>query len=555
MITVEDLIRLSLPAQTTIVAGAGKMSAEVSWATRPRPSAPAFDHLSGGELVLLTPQTLASLDQRLTLDAAIRQLAGFGVAAIAYAGRANGLARAAAEEMKIPLLQIPADADLAMLEREASHVIAEHKRDVQQVGIDASRKLMEQAIGGESLSDLAETLAELAARDVVIEARDGRLLAMNSPTGQVPTSARIMPLLERGRPALVDWLRNAPAGSSADPPTAMLDWDGRTTRVISPITGRDGLLGVLSIILEANVPKAAEELLASRGAAACAVVMAREHAAANARQELELNVLDEVLDGALRSEISLLQQARLLGHNLDGIHVAIVAKIDRPMGQVARNERLEEASIFEEALDRHELPMLWRFRNNYAEIIRPLSEEDDLERLANSLLMEIGRRARGASGHTVSMGVGSPHRRPTGIRTSHQEARQALTIGRKLYGPGRVTRFAELGIYRLLFAARDLPELRSLHDDALQALIDYDHAHNADLLRTLGAYFSGRCGPKEAASILGVHRNTVLYRLERIKDLTGLDLDDADVRLRLHLAYCSHIALFGERAGDGGGRA
>ena len=67
-------------------------------------------------------------------------------------------------------------------------------------------------------------------------------------------------------------------------------------------------------------------------------------------------------------------------------------------------------------------------------------------------------------------------------------------------------------------------------------------------MRTLGAFFAGRCGPKETAAILGVHRNTVLYRLERIRELTGFDLDDADVRLRLQLAYSVHIALFAEPA-------
>ena len=40
-----------------------------------------------------------------------------------------------------------------------------------------------------------------------------------------------------------------------------------------------------------------------------------------------------------------------------------------------------------------------------------------------------------------------------------------------------------------------------------------------------------------------MHRNTVLYRLERVREITGLDLDDANVRLRLHLALCIHTAL------------
>ncbi|CAN5775206.1 PucR family transcriptional regulator [soil metagenome] len=552
MITVEDVIRIALPKETVVVAGGSNLSGEVSWATRPRPSAPAFDHLSGGELVLLTPQSLTSLDRRLTLEVAIRQLAGFGVAAIAFAGRAAPAARAAAEDAGIPLLQIPAEADLALLEREASHVIAERKRDVQRLGHDASRRLMELAIAGESLADLAGTLAEMAGQDVVIEGRDGRLLAMNSPTGQVPTSALIMPLLERGRSPLMTWLRTAPTASPAEPPTTVLNWDDRSRRVVAPIIGRDGLLGALSILLDANTPAGSETSLASRGAAACAVVMAREHAAAVARQELELNVLDEILDGALRSEVSLIQQALLLGHDLDARYVAIVAKLDRGSGHPTRHERFDSTAIFEEALERKASPVLWRFRNNHAEIIWPVDNGEEASSVADRLFGEIERRGRSTPGVSVSMGVGRVRSGPAGIRESHQEARQALTIGRRLQGPGKMTNFEGLGIYRLLFAARDLPELRSFHEEALSVLIDYDRHHSAELVKTLGAFFAARCGPKEAAAILGVHRNTVLYRLERIRDLSGLDIDDAEVRLRLHLAYCSHVALYGEPAGDPG---
>jgi purine catabolism regulator len=131
-----------------------------------------------------------------------------------------------------------------------------------------------------------------------------------------------------------------------------------------------------------------------------------------------------------------------------------------------------------------------------------------------------------------------------GIQQSHQEAKHALSMARRLNGGGGVTRFADLGVYRLIFAAEQLSELRSFHDEALNPVIDYDRQHSADLVRTLRAFFDAKCGPKEAASMLEVHRNTVLYRLERIQEITGLDLDDADVRLRLHLAVCVHTALY-----------
>ena len=548
MTTVADIIELALPPQTVVVAGRESIDIEVSWATRPRPSAPAFDHLSGGELVLLTQKALTSLDQRLTLEAAIRQLSGFGVAAIAFVGKASAPARQAADESRIPLLQLPADADLALLEREAAHIIAERKRDVQRLANDAGRRLMEQAIAGESLPDLAASLAEMAERDVIIESRDGRLLAMTSPTGQVPTSSRLLPVLERSRPAVMTWLRSAATVSSAEPPTTLLDWDDKSRRVVSPIIGRDGLLGVISILLAGNTASTSVTALASRGAAACAVVMARERAAAFARQELELNVLDEVLDGALRSEVSLLQQARLLGYDLEGAHLAVVARIDRPTAIQGRSDLTETSTLFTETLDRREPAVLWRYRNNQAEVVLPVEAETDVDTALDRLVAELERRARTLLGSTVSVGIGGIYTGPAGIRKSHQEARQAITIGRRLNGQGKATHFSQLGIYRLLFAARDLPELRSFHDEALNVLIEYDRVHNAELVRTLGAFFDGKCGPKEAAALLGVHRNTVLYRLQRIQDLTGLDLDNAEVRLRLHLAYCSHVALYAETA-------
>ena len=546
MITVADLIEQALPAGTQVAAGRTGLGGEVTWATRPRPSPPAFGHLSGGEVVLLTAKALQSLDERLTLEAAIRQLAGFGVAAVAFAGRVGGGARAAADALGLPLLQLPADADLALLEREASHLIAERRREAHRRGLAAARRLMELAIAGESLSVVARTLAELTGRPVVIEGRNGRLLAVDA-SGALDRDA-LAPLLERGRPALAAWLRTTASSSPAEPPSTVVDLDEARRRAVAPIIGRDGLLGFLSLILPGGNEASEDVLLASRGAAACAVVLAREGAAAAARQELELNVLDELLDGALRSEVSLLQQARRLGHDLEGSHVALVARLDAVTATTAAaRARDGRWSLFEEAIARRGSRLLWRMRHNHAEIVWPVADAAEAKSVAGDFFDDLMRRLPDGAGFAVSMGVGRVQSGPTGIRQSHQEAKQALTMGRRLHGPGRLTRFDDLGVYRLLFAAQDLPELRSFHDEALGTLVRYDQEHGADLIRTLEAFFAARCGPKEAATLLGVHRNTVLYRLERIRELAGLDLDDADVRLRLHLALCAHLALFGDQ--------
>jgi hypothetical protein len=110
MITVNDIIQHALPPQSTVVAGFAGLEREVNWATRLRPAPPAFAHISGGELVLLPPNVLELLDERLTQEDAIRQLAGFGVAAVAIAGRIGDKARNMAETTGVPLIQLPANA-------------------------------------------------------------------------------------------------------------------------------------------------------------------------------------------------------------------------------------------------------------------------------------------------------------------------------------------------------------------------------------------------------------------------------------------------------------
>lgn len=546
MISVADLLHRALPAETGVIAGESGLGREVTWATRLRPAPPAFSHLNGGELVLLPPGILELVDERLTLDEAIRQLSRFGVAAVAVSDDGNAAARTAADEAGLPLLQLPDGIEFGTLERETSRFIAERRREIQRRGQEVGRKLMELAIAGEPLSALARDLARLSNRAVALENRDGQLLVFQALSQPHPTKDEAIALLAAERGNTYTWLRSVAATSLAEPPTMSFDGDERWSRIIAPVSGRDGLLGSLTLFVEKGTENVEDALLASRGAAACAVTLAREQAAANARREVELNVLDEILDGALRSEVSLLQQTNRLGHDLNQSHCALVARMDAAPGSPARS-RDGRWSTLEETLARatnaHAVPLLWRVRNNSAEVIWPAPNGADVLRFANQLRDDLVH-ATGANGNeVVSIGVGRPRAGIEGIRRSHQEARQALTLGRRIQGPGHLTTFDDLGIYRLIYAAESLPELRTFHDETLGALIAYDNVHGAELIKTLEAYFVANCSPKEAASLLHVHRNTVLYRLERIKEITGLDLDAADVRLRLNLALHVRLAL------------
>jgi DNA-binding PucR family transcriptional regulator len=291
-------------------------------------------------------------------------------------------------------------------------------------------------------------------------------------------------------------------------------------RTIAPVIGRDGLLGCLSLIGPVGTWASDDALLASRGAAACAIVLAREFASIAARREIELNVLDEVLDGALRNEATLLQQARRLGQDLESPQRLVV--ID--LGAVDPEPIRSQIAAAVAKVDQH---LLWRIRVGSLEVVLPA--EVDPEGAVAAIVKHLGLT-------TVAAGAGAAHTGLSGLQRSRNEAQQALTIQRRLSISPMVARYADLGIFRLLFAAESLAEFDQFHDETLGVLDQYDVEHRSDLVDTLRAFFSANGSPKDAAQRLGVHRNTVLYRLERIGNLTGYDLSDADTRLRLQLA-------------------
>ena len=72
---------------------------------------------------------------------------------------------------------------------------------------------------------------------------------------------------------------------------------------------------------------------------------------------------------------------------------------------------------------------------------------------------------------------------------------------------------------------------------ALARLKQYDEAHHTELYQTLEVYLNHERGLNQTAQVLGLHRNSLMYRLKRIEQLTGVNLEDAQVRLHLMLSY------------------
>ena len=132
----------------------------------------------------------------------------------------------------------------------------------------------------------------------------------------------------------------------------------------------------------------------------------------------------------------------------------------------------------------------------------------------------------------ISIGIGEDHQGLEGIVRSYREARWASLVGHRLHGPNKVTPFSDLGAYAWLEPLDFENSNRSLA--AVLTLIEHDRTHDTKLVETLQVCLDAR-RIKDAADRLFVHRNTLRYRLDSIRRLTGLDAQGSDSRLILEL--------------------
>ncbi|MYV39516.1 transcriptional regulator [Streptomyces sp. SID1328] len=144
--------------------------------------------------------------------------------------------------------------------------------------------------------------------------------------------------------------------------------------------------------------------------------------------------------------------------------------------------------------------------------------------------------AREAGTRSGTIGVSASCDAVDAIPRHYREAQRALDVrrhSRERYG---ATFFDELGLYRILGPGSDYRELETFVHEWLGRLIDYDSRHHAAMVETLSRYFDCGGNYDETADSLAIHRSTLRYRLQRIRDIGGHDLADVEDRLNLQVA-------------------
>jgi purine catabolism regulator len=453
---------------------------------------------------------------------------------------------AAAAGHDLPVLVFPPEAVLPDVERAVTRLIIDRDSQVQRRAAEIYQALIQLALDQVPPQEMAESLAEAAGRVVYLEDEYGVLQAVAAPSDHETV----------GLPAASDassvYSARAVLGISTSAPAAtgaplgciirMLD-DARYTVYSAPITLGGTVAGFVTLLGHSDEMQDLDEAILTRAALAFAFPVMRQRAIVETQTRLQGSFLENLFAGTITDEDEIASRARYLGHDLtEPYETACLTLDDQSDGRRSADEA-QRAGVWSSLQDmaRRELLDRWprallRERGDVLAVLIPTGESNgaaDARDYLEGVRVRLGRLV-GAG--TATIGIGRRAAGPRDIVRSYHEAEQAARIGTQFLGGNRTVSFQELGVYRVIARVEDRDTLDAFRREYLGAIEEYDASHGGEYIETLEGFFGCNGNHARAAEVLHLHRNTLLYRLERIEALTGRDLGDPETRLSMQLA-------------------
>ncbi|MCI0397353.1 MAG: helix-turn-helix domain-containing protein [Chloroflexi bacterium] len=531
-VTLNDVLRLVLPLNT-LVMGGEHTDRVVHWVAMLTGLDILMEQVQPGDLVILPPALQGQIQDGELVEA-LGQLGESPAAALLTFRPVAGPVAQAAAKYELPILVVTGDASLREIHQGVAALLIDRQKQITERGMQLYRRLTEMSREGQGLEAMTEIMSQLTGKIVVVQDKRLEIQAMTIPPNSEVDEKSIRGVLGDYE-NLPPVLRNRKAAARA----RQSHWqqllpvnNKKMARLLSPIISGDRARGYLSLIGSPDELDLLDTLTAEHGAAACALEMAKAKAVSEAKKALRGDFLEGLLAGSL-PEKEIERLAGRLDHNTSQPHAVMTFAWDGP--EIPSLRRLETTVNW--LLSSHNRPALTHiYSDDHVCVFQALEDSDEDMPTTRELAHRLREHLRAEYPRSRLLGgLSGPAKTLAAWPETHRQAVQAMQVGKRLQ-LDQLVEFNSLGIYQLLAQLDNLPALRRFCNQLIGPLARYDKQHRSGLVQTITAYFNHHGNISQTAEALFIHRNTLLYRLERIQELTGQDLNQADMRLALHLA-------------------
>ena len=496
-VKVREIWELALPPGTTLAGGEASLGRIVEWVAALRAVFPLFGTLGEGYLALARLGLARRLDPTLTTSYLLNELHRAHASAFVVDEPVSEADAALANQLALPLLVLPGGADLHEIEREILRTLIDREAQITRREQEARQRL-QQILGQQGIQGVINELAHLTAGHVLVRDKSS------------------VPIARAGeRPLVNDVMETA-----------------------FPIKVAERVLGQL-ILSTRPVRSPLETLYARQAAEICGLEMLQKLAREETEDRLGADLVERLLDKT--QEEAAASRLQRLGYDLSANRWHVAVALGGSTSAKKDDKAVDDVS---QAVARD---LQWAAQRDGAGVLIVRYREQILalcsfavtspERTMRNWVQEATTRG---SAQRCHVGVSRIVRGLAGLRQAVSQALDALSLGQRIHGRKSPHYYEELGLYRLLSGLRAQDELQRFYDETLGLLARYDEAHGTELVNTLEMFFDQNANASQTSRALFIHRNTLNYRLQRIGEITGLDLNDAEARLAMQLALKLH---------------
>jgi purine catabolism regulator len=536
MLTVRQLLALDLFARSRLVAGEDGLDRQIHWAhvvDIPR----ADEWVRRGELLLTTFYVLRDDEEAqaaLCAQLAEMGLAGMVVATGKYVERVPDAVLAVANAARFPVIELPWEVAFEDVVRAVSEHSINDQFQLFKQSLAIHRSLTRVVLNGGSLKDVARELCSLLARPVEIDDLSFSVLAEASQSGAELDEVRRTAIRDgRNSPQLLDYLRKsgilsrvsatlAPERLDVTPQGHML---GMTmARILAPIVVARHIYGYVWIIAGDRDLEPLDAHAIEHAATVAALILFREKTAHAADERAERNLINRLLEEGGAMDSALREQMARFRLRPDALHAVITldpgANDLRVVELVARNAARYKG-----------LNVAVSERAERCVVILEAARQEQVEAYCQHMLTQSG-----SLDTSMRLGASGLESDPRLLHRAYERAVEALESLPALGEDRRMASFEELGLLHWL---RALPQdllNENVYIKRLQRLAEHDRTHSSQLTQTLETFLENDGNGVQTAQQLYIHRHTLKYRLQRIRDISDLDLDDSLAKLNLRAA-------------------
>lgn len=514
-------------AQAYVIAGEGALDRPVRWmhiSEMPHPER----LFRGGELLLTQGRGIPSgrADQhRWIRDIAAADVAGVAVEiGVVHPRLPPGLVTAA-RETGLPLIELRHPAYFMDMTEAVHTAIVNIGHGLLQRGERIGRDFLRLILHGATPGRMIEELSRLVGNPVVLEDRTHEVLEYTPDTPEV-------------NQRMQDWAAHARIGHPAPEDLAPTRSTGDTPCVWAPIVVRGESRGNLHVLELSRTCDDADRIAVARAADAIGLAFIVTSDAERQNEDARSALLHDLLRGHYSDAAQVRRRAAAYGVDLSNpVRVAALRPLDQAGGERAGN-RLgpvlrKVAAVAASLLGGEHRPLLGYDGGQVVAIV-PEPARTPRNDVAGPYAQIVQRCAATESIRLIA-GV-SDLTGLAGLSAAFNDAEDAVRYAvRTGQGPG-VFEPGRLGINRLLLELDQGDALARHVERELGQVLDHDAAAPVPLLPTLITYLDHGGVKSAVARALNIERRTLYYRLQRIERLVHGSLDDADTRLRLHIA-------------------